>query len=114
VAESGHFLFDEEDCTMLKLEGSARVETATLLLQELSQSSIAHDMAIDWEQAEHVDACVLQVLLALRKMLADRGLSLTVDKDNSHVRGYLELSGLSQYFPKRVRQDARSSEAADA
>jgi len=86
---------------MVKLEGSARVETAVRLKQELAQAQIAHEVAIDWGEAEHVDACVLQVLLALGKLLAERGSSLIVDRDNPKVRQYLKLSGLSEYFPVR-------------
>ncbi len=101
MSQSGLCVFEEEGRTMVKLEGSARVETAVRLKQELAQAQIAHEVAIDWGEAEHVDACVLQVLLALGKLLAERGSSLIVDRDNPKVRQYLKLSGLSEYFPVR-------------
>jgi anti-anti-sigma regulatory factor len=111
MAQSGISLFAEGNLTMLKIEGNARVETAALLKLRLTQTQIERDMAIDWGEAEHVDACVLQVLLALHRALAAEGLSLTVKKDNLKVRQYLHLSGLSEYFP--VRRDPRSSEPTE-
>ena len=99
----------------LEIEGSARVEMAVLLKQKLEETKIAHEVAIDWEGAEHVDACVLQVLLALRQSLAERGVALMVEKDNAKVRGYLKLSGLSEYFPVRdPAPQAVPSEGNDA
>jgi anti-anti-sigma factor len=92
-------LFDEDGHTVVRIEGNARVETAVLLKQSLVQTQMAHAVAIDWGKAEHVDACVLQVLLALRQLLAKRGLPWMVDRDNPKVREYLKLSGLSEYFP---------------
>ncbi len=96
-------LFDENGCTVVKVEGNARVEMAALLKDKLALAQLAHDVAIDWSEAEHVDASVLQVLLALRKLLAEHSLALMVDKDNAKVRSYLKLSGLSDYFPLRVQ-----------
>jgi len=90
---------DQGHATVLRLEGHARVETATRLRETLAQAPLAQPVAIEWDQAEHVDACVLQVLLALRKLLMDRGLSFAVGKDNAKVRAYLNWSGLSEYFP---------------
>jgi anti-anti-sigma factor len=101
MAQPGFSLFEQDNCAMVKIEGNARVETAVLLKQELSRMQIDHEVAIDWSDAEHVDACVLQVLLAFRKSLAKRGFSLMVDKDNPKVRNYLKLSGLAQFFPVR-------------
>ena len=69
------------------------------------QARLVHAVAIEWDQAEHVDACVLQVLLAIRKLLKDRGLPLTVTKDNPKVREYLKWSGLSEYFPAQPPGD---------
>jgi anti-anti-sigma regulatory factor len=103
VAEPAISLFDEEDCTLVKLEGSARVELAAALKEKLALAQLVHDVAIDWSEAEHVDASVLQVFLALRKFLGEHGLALLVDKDNVKVRSYLKLSGLSEYFPLRAQ-----------
>ena len=96
---SGLSLLDEDGYLVVKIEGSARVETAALLKEKLSKSRPAKNVAIDWGEAEHVDACVLQVLLALSKLLAERGSSLVVSRDNIRVREYLRLSGLAEYFP---------------
>lgn len=104
---------EEDDCMVIRLERRARVETAVLLKQRLSQA-VARDVAIDWAEAEHVDACVLQVLLALRNLLQERGLSFVVHRDNTKVRDYLKLSGLADYFPVRERtRNASSAEGAD-
>jgi hypothetical protein len=56
-------------------------------------------VALDWENAEHVDGCVLQVLLALQLSLNRRGLRVCVARDNPKVRDYLRRAGLSAYFP---------------
>ena len=101
MAQSGLSLIDKEDCLVVKIEGSARVEAAVLLKEKLAKTKFAHEVVIDWGEAEHVDASVLQVLLALRQTLAEQGLSFLVDIDNSKVRQYLNLSGLSEYFPLR-------------
>jgi len=115
MAESGLSVSDDEGRMIVKIEGSARVEMAVLLKQKLEETQIAQEVAIDWEGAEHVDACVLQVLLALRQTLAERGVSLMVVKDNAKVRGYLKLSGLSEFFPVRdPASPAVPSEGSDA
>ena len=103
MEQPGLSLLDEDGRMIVKIEGNARVETAMLLKQSLAQTPAAREVAIDWSAAEHVDASVLQILLALRKSLAERGLPFMVDKDNLKVRGYLKLSGLSEYFPVRDR-----------
>lgn len=95
----------------VKLAGSAGVETAVLLKQQLMQTHIANEVVIDWGEVEHVEASVLQVLLALGKLLTARGLTLTVDKDNAKVRRFLKLSGMSEYFP--VRDDPHPVAPAD-
>ncbi len=111
----GFSLFDEDGRTVVKIEGNARVETAMLLKQSLAQTQTAHEVAIDWGEAEHVDASVLQVLLAFRKSLAERGSAFMVDRDNLKVREYLKLSGLSEYFPVRDRPpQAPPAESANA
>lgn len=102
MAEPGVSLLDEEGRTVLKIAGSARVETAVLLRESLAQRPPDREVAIDWSEAEHVDASVLQVLLALRRSLVERGLSFIVDKDNLKVREYLKLAGLSDCFPLRA------------
>ena len=101
MEQSGVLLLDEDGRMRVRLEGSARVETAVLLQQKLMQTQIANDVVIDWAEVEHVDACVLQVLLALGKLLTARGLTLVVEKDNAKVRRFLKLSGMSEYFPVR-------------
>jgi anti-anti-sigma factor len=106
---------ERDGILILQLKGKARVEAAQLLQQQLAQIDSNRDLALDWEQAEHIDACVLQVLLAFRKSRSDRQFSLTVDRDNPHVREYLRMSGLSDYFPVRASQPSiPTSERSDA
>ena len=88
-----------EDTTVLTLRGNSRADAARLLLEQLRQTEIMQPVVVDWEQAEHVDTCVLQVLLALQKQLALGGLSLGIARDNPAVREYLQLAGLSGNFP---------------
>lgn len=92
MEQPGLSLFDEDGRMIVRIEGNARVETAMLLQQTLAQTQGAHEVGIDWGAAEHVDASVLQVLLALRTSLAERGLPFLVDKENVKVREYLKLS----------------------
>ena len=95
----------EHDGTMIvRLAAQARVDAAIVLHQRLLQTEVNLNVAVDWSQAEHVDASVLQVFLGLQKSLAQRGLSLTVSTDNPRVREYLEYSGLSDRFPVQSPQ----------
>ena len=107
-------VIDQEGCTLIRLVGHARMETAVLLHESLAKAPFAHSVMIEWEEAEHVDACVLQVLLAVRKALSARGLALTVRKDNPKVREYLNLSGLAEYFPAQPQSSESSTGAAHA
>ena len=61
--------------------------------------SDSKDVAIDWQDAEHVGASAIQVLLALGSALSRHGHKLYVIHDNPSVRRFLELSGLSAKFP---------------
>jgi anti-anti-sigma regulatory factor len=115
MEQPGLSLLDEDSRIIVKIEGNARVETAMLLKQSLAQTPMAREVAIDWSEAEHVDASVLQVLLALRKSLSEHSLPFTVDRDNLKVREYLKLSGLSEYFPVRDRPpEAARAESPNA
>jgi anti-anti-sigma factor len=114
MPESGVSVLENDDCVVVRFEGRARVETAVHLKQRLSQA-VARDVAIDWAEAEHVDACVLQVMLALRKLLLERGRSFGVRRDNAKVRDYLKMSGLADYFPVRNQlSDPSPVEGANA
>ncbi len=47
MAEPAVSLFDEEGCTMVKLEGSVRVELAALLREQLTLAQPVREVAID-------------------------------------------------------------------
>ena len=102
-------LLEQDDLLSLKLRGDARVEAAALLLQQAAQADLQKDVAVDWEEAEHVETSVFQVLLAIQKRLTQHGRSLIVEKDNPHVRDCLQLAGLSDSFPVQPAQALATS-----
>jgi anti-anti-sigma factor len=89
----------EAGATLVRLEGRAGVEIAGELRQLLLQAGIPGPLLIDWDQAEHIESCVLQVLLAHRPVLHAQEKPLLVRADNPHIRQYLRLSDLADYFP---------------
>jgi anti-anti-sigma factor len=102
-------LRERNGTVLVKLRGDVRVEAAAQLLLEAAQADPQKDAVVDWEQAEHVDTCVFQVLLSFQQRLAESGRSLKVEKDNPHVREYLRLAGLSDLFPVRPAQSPVAS-----
>lgn len=92
-------LLPSGDALTLKFVGRSRFEAAESLKSALLASRPKANVALDWENAEHVDGCVLQVLLALQLSLNRRGLRVCVARDNPKVRDYLRRAGLSAYFP---------------
>jgi anti-anti-sigma regulatory factor len=95
------------------LRGNARGDAAGFLLEELLQSSANKNVLVDWERAERVDPCVLQVLLAFQKLLGNRGLSLRIARDNPAVREYLQQAGLSEDFPLSSAASEPSKQGSD-
>ncbi len=87
-------IVERDDLCCLCFTGSARVEVATRLQGKLQMAPADENLFIDWVNAEHVDASVMQVLLAYRISLKEHGASLFAEKDNPRVREYLMLSGL--------------------
>ena len=98
--ENETYSLNERQGTMIvKLAAKARVDAAIMLHHQLLQGNLQQHVAVDWSEADHVDASVLQVLLGLQRSLSERGFSLTVALDNERVREYLQYSGLSECFP---------------
>ena len=90
----------EESRDLLVLTGSIGPDAAVRLHQEaLRLAAAGRSVAIDWNRAEHLSSCALQVLVALRSALSQRGLSLLVAADSPAVRCSLEAAGLSAHFP---------------
>lgn len=96
----------------IKLSGQARVDTAALLMEQLAGFQHSKDVLPDWEEVEHVDASVLQVLLALNQQLEAAGRRLRVQIDNPHVREHLQVAGLAEFFPFTGQQLSDSRESA--
>jgi anti-anti-sigma factor len=109
MEQSGVSLSEHTGWLTIRLEGQVGMEAAQSLQQQLLETP-PQNTAIDWEQAEHVHTCVLQVLLSFRHSLMQRGLSVAVIRDNPRVREYLHLSGLGQHFPVPATPEPSSNE----
>ena len=97
----------------VKLRGKGGVETALLLRDQLMSVRTPKDIALDWEESEHVDASLLQVLLAWKKEFAAKGRRLSVAADNPRVREYLRWSGLAEQFPLSPASAANDSSGVE-
>lgn len=108
--DSHVFLSRRDGVILVQLTGRAGVEAAAQLHEQLLQVNINQPIVVDWGQTEHIEACVLQVLLACRR--GAEGQSLSVESDNIRVREYLKLSGLSEHFPATARISPSDSRGA--
>jgi len=102
---------DRENGIEVRLTGSARVEAANRLRERFLQIGTLKNITLAWKDAEHVDASVLQVLLAVQKELSAGGRTLHVEEDNLTVRHYLQVSGLAGHFPVPAASAAISNES---
>lgn len=102
---------DREKEIVVRLAGAARVEAAGRLRERFLQIGTPKNVALAWKDAEHVDASVLQVLLAVQKELSAGGRTLHVEEDNLTVRHYLQVSGLAGHFPVPAASAAISNES---
>jgi anti-anti-sigma regulatory factor len=85
---------------LLVLAGQIGLDAAVQLRGEaLLLASGERAVDVDWREAETVTAGALQVLLALRIALSERGQGLRVVEDHPNIRRLLEAAGLSAYFP---------------
>jgi hypothetical protein len=107
--ESQTFVLPSDGATLVTLTRHAGVEVAAQLHDQLLSAEVSAPVQIDWSQAEHLEACVLQVLLACRYDDVARG-QLTIGGDNPDVRKYLELSG-SSFSPVNTQSSANPSAA---
>lgn len=83
----------------IRITGNAGMDEARELQRLLLAEPETLALTVDWSEAEHVESCVLQVLLAYRKQLVRAGQTISIVRDSVHVRGLLEVGGLSEYFP---------------
>ncbi len=85
---------------LLVLSGSVKLDCVRALHQEVTK--LAHrgkDVILDWSNADHIDACVLQVFIALGTTLGRCGRRLRVRGANPAISKYLTLAGLEAFFP---------------
>lgn len=86
---------EEEARHVIRLTGSTTLDLAERLHQEaLRLAGTGKGVAVDLSQSEHVDACTLQVLVALRAELARQGRGLEVAVGCDPLPAWVELSGL--------------------
>lgn len=111
MSQSSFCITRRESDSLLKFTGRASVELAIELQRELLATDM-NAIAIDWEQSEHIEASVLQVLLAckLNKGCTER--ELRVERDNPSIREYLKRAGLTDFFS--VDPNTETPEGTDA
>jgi hypothetical protein len=110
LMESQTFVLPSDGATLVTLTRHAGVGVAAQLHDQLLSAEVSAPVQFDWSQAEHMEACVLLVLLACRYDDVARG-QLTIRGDNPDVRKYLELSGFSSFFPVNTQSSANPSAA---
>lgn len=85
--------------TELRLYGEVRIEHAAELHAQLSEAAgRSVPIRVDWSAAEHLDACVLQLLAALARRCVRTGLRLEFAEPGPALRHYLELSGFQAHL----------------
>ncbi len=90
----------QETGEVLVLAGSLGPEALVRLHREaLHLATGDRPVVFDWCEASYLSAGALQVLLALRARLSQRGLEPHVIGDNPAIRRSLESAGLSAHFP---------------
>jgi anti-anti-sigma factor len=103
---------NRDNAVLVRLTGTASIAAAALLREKFLHTKIDKDLMVDWKEAEYVDTSVLQVLLAVSKVLPGRGFSLGVVNDSATVRHYLEIAGLSDEFPLQDSESISSPDSA--
>jgi len=90
-----------ESSDVLVLAGSLGPEAVVRLHHEaLHLAAGDKPVAFDWSDASYLSAGALQVLLALRAALSQRGLEPHLAGDNPAIRRSLDFAGLSAHFPQ--------------
>jgi anti-anti-sigma factor len=103
---------EQEGRPVLFLQGTVDIFSAQELYQvALQLLERGEDTAVCWGQADHMDTTALQILLALRKGLAEKGKSLQMQDASSAVTTLLPMTGLTNAFG--AAGDKQLTEASD-
>lgn len=98
---------------VLALRGGFHIDMARELHQAALQlAETGAGVVVDCSQAEHLDGCALQVLLALKLALEQRGGWLRMQGESEEIRKYLGWAGLAAHFPIRGPRDGGSETPA--
>lgn len=83
----------------LRLSGEVRIEHVAELSARL-RALVGHagDVCIEWSEAEHVDACALQLLAAFARARRAAGAPLEFCAPQPALLRYLELSGFAAHL----------------
>ena len=89
----------------LQLTGELDFYQASILHQNLlSVLDSSKDVVVNWNHTERIDACVLQLLLALRQGVVERGRKFRSTPWPPAVEASLELANCTEFFPHTPRR----------
>src|SRR5579864_3871343 len=98
-------VFTQGSEQVLVLQGTLTLEHIRCLHETAMRlSRDAASVVVDCAAAEHLDACTLQIFLALKTELERGGHAFRIARENAEVRRYLELAGLATHFPEGISQ----------
>lgn len=101
---------NNETATVLRLRGSFQLELARPLYEAALQVAASGGNAVvDCRAAVHLDACAVQVLLALKIALERAGGRLRLSGASDEVCKYLQWAGVAAHL---VRGEARGAPGA--
>jgi anti-anti-sigma factor len=93
-------VYHDEPDSVLALRGGFHLDLARELHRTaLELAGTGGSVVVDCSQAEHLDGCAVQVLLALKLALEHGGGSLRMRGESAEVRKYLGWAGLNAHFP---------------
>ena len=99
LSDAGFKLTVEGSTCVLRLSGSFHLELAQPLHQAaLEAADHSGNVLVDCSQAQHLDGCTLQILLALQAAMQGAGRSFGFTGANEQVRKDLTWAGLTGHF----------------
>lgn len=83
----------------LRIYGEVRIEhAAELRAQLLELAQLSTPVRVDWSEAEHLDACILQLLAAFVRRSVRTGAALEFAPPGPALARYLALSGFQPHL----------------